>query len=240
MKTKKVLGGLLLGLQMVAVTLGATLCWLVGGMGIDVSHLDGKTYGSYFYRGTGTEQDPFTITRPIHLYNLAKLVNLDSTNGTSFGNMYYQLGYDFDEDGDVEFFNYDDDGNNLGTYSDTLNMNYIDNLEPIGNLDSPFSGVINGNNLTLKNLKINCTGKADGGLFGVTLTDADISNMYIDTIDIDVTNMIIDNSETTDIDRNTDCAFVGYLAGSVESAASFTNVYINKCSLSGQSNVARI
>lgn len=36
-------------------------------------NIEGKTAGAYFARGRGTQDDPFVINRPIHLYNLAWL-----------------------------------------------------------------------------------------------------------------------------------------------------------------------
>ena len=62
----------------------------------------------------------------------------DVTFGTDY--LYFQVGYDFDSDGTLKVYNYDNMGRYLGTsevtsYSKTLNMSYFsgDNaLMPIG------------------------------------------------------------------------------------------------------------
>ncbi|MDL2292281.1 hypothetical protein LJC17_01615 [Acholeplasma sp. OttesenSCG-928-E16] len=53
------------------------------------SNIDGKTTDPYFHRGDGSYTDPFTITRPVHLYNLAKLQEAGAFGNHSY---YFQLG----------------------------------------------------------------------------------------------------------------------------------------------------
>lgn len=135
-------------------------------------NISGSVVEEYFHTGTGTEADPFVITRPIHYYHLVEffqretnLTKFDADFGTDY--LYFQVGYDIDEDGDLEVYNYDNQGIYQGTsdspsYSTTLNMAYYsgDNaLMPIGTNEVPFIGSFDGKadqGIIISNLNIHC------------------------------------------------------------------------------------
>ena len=100
-----------------------TLAWLAAATtSLDINTLNGGVISQYFDSGSGTQDDPYIITRPVHLYNMTELY--DKWEGFAEENHYFQLGKDIDNDGDLEFYAYDDNGVYLETYSDSLNMCY--------------------------------------------------------------------------------------------------------------------
>ncbi len=195
----------------------------------------------------GTENNPFVITKPAHLFNLIGLHETDKLftiagRETKFyeAGAYFEFGKDFDNDGDHEFFEYDDDGHIVlddegnPTYTNYLNMSYYKGgnvLTPLGTASRPFMGHIDGHNKTVQNMHIDGTGCADIGIFGYTTRDASIKDLYFDTIDIDARNGDPNQFNTLYHSQTHDFVNVGYIAGHVESNKSFTNVYINNCQI---------
>lgn len=228
MKRFKLISYLLIGLSSVAlVATGFTFAWLSGATTeVNIEAMQGGIISQYFHCGSGTEQDPFVITRPVHLYNMTELYkNLD---GFAEENHYFQLGYDLDNNGTLEFYNYNNDGT-LGTgYSNSLNMNYYENFHPIGDENKPFGGTFNGSGLTINNLNISGAGLSDIGVFGYVTEDATIQDLYIDNLEIDITDAVDD-------DHNHNNAYVGYIAGHIDDATCFTNTYVNNCEITGNS-----
>lgn len=53
------------------------------------ANINGATVESYFHRGDGTVEHPFTITKPVHLYNLSKLQEAGAFGSTHY---YFQVG----------------------------------------------------------------------------------------------------------------------------------------------------
>ena len=177
---------------------------------LDIQETNGGVITQYFHCGDGSEDDPFVITRPVHLYNMTELY--DKLPGFSEENYYFQLGYDLDEDGDLEFYAYDDNGVYQETYSNSLNMNYYEDFRPIGSEDKQFGGYFDGSNLTISNLQV--LGEDNVGVFGYVNEDAHIQDLYVDALEI-----------------NADSSYVGYIAGYIEDATCFENVYVNDCTL---------
>lgn len=107
----------------------------------------GSTAGAYYASGKGTEEQPFILNKPRHVYNLAWLQYMDTYNddkakssGTSetktIETTYFKLGADIDMSGWV--------------------------TPPIGTKETPFIGNFNGggyviSNLTITNNKANLT-----------------------------------------------------------------------------------
>ncbi len=137
---------------------------------------------SYFHCGTGSEEDPYVITRPRHLYNLSHLQAL----GVFSEKKYFQLGYDLDGDGTLEFYKSDSTSDE---YSTVLDMNeYKGNeatttITSIGSEATPFYGVFEGNGLTIKNLTVDAS-LEDSGLFGYTASRSLIENFILDEVTI--------------------------------------------------------
>ncbi len=119
---------------------------LIAGVAISLSWFDTRTdlnpdeiYGSsetaYFAYGKGTQDEPYGITNPRHLYNLAWLqymgkFNKDTDKDGIINPVYFELGDNID----------------MSKFSSAL--------PPIGTVDNPFVGVFNGNDKKIENLTI--------------------------------------------------------------------------------------
>ena len=100
--------------------------------------------------------------------------------------------------------------NNLaGDYTLTTNISLTsyDDWEPIGSLEAPFTGKINGGGYKIVGLKIDRSAEEYVGLFGVVI-GGEITNLFLENVDI-----------------NGDLS-VGGIAGSVENGT-ITNCYIS-------------
>lgn len=147
----------------------------------------GGSYGevalrSYFERGGGdSEDDPYIITRPRHLYNLSRLQALGAFNTKK----YFQLG--LEGLGGYDYGCYTDDINNtVVPYLDmgSANSSYYHNrITAIGSEVSPFYGEFDGKNVEIKNLTV-FADPEDAGLFGYTATDSVVENLFLTNITI--------------------------------------------------------
>ena len=196
----------------------ASLAWFFISNNVNLS-VTGSFVEAYFHCGTGTQEDPFVITRPIHYYHLVEFYQRTTTlpsPSVNFGTdyLYFQVGYDLDGNSNtLEVYDYDDQGLATGSYSTTLNMAYYsgDNaLMPIGTNEVPFIGSFDGKadkGIIISNLNIHCAERvrvgnntvdraaSDIGVFGY-VADADassdatiIKNTMIDNLTIDLTNV---------------------------------------------------
>lgn len=99
---------------------------------LDINNVTISSTSGYYESGKGTEDDPFIISRPKHLYNLAWLQDLGFYDDDQY---YFELKNDIDMDGLV------------------IPPIGIDGLG-ISNLNHRFIGNFNGNNYTIRNLKV--------------------------------------------------------------------------------------
>lgn len=155
---------------------------------------------SYFHTGTGTKQDPYVITRPIHYYNLTRLQNLgifdlntshagDSTNSSDH-RYYFQVGYDLDnadKDSNVttglDVYASDASDAAVATYLDMSGTTYASNVLSVGNEGMPFYGVYNGSNILIKGLTIHSTPE-DVGVFGYVASSGKVENALFSDLTI--------------------------------------------------------
>ena len=200
----------------------ASIAWFENGRNnLDVD-IAGSVVKEYFHCGDGSSSNPYVITRPIHYYHLVELfqrvTSLSDTSKFGTDYLYFQVGYDIDNDGDLEVYNYDDQGIYQGTgdtpsYSNTLNMAYYsatNALMPIGTNEVPFIGSFDGKadeGIVIANLNIHCAETvdiegesedrvaSDIGIFGYVAdkdtgnTPTVIKNAKFDGITIDLTNV---------------------------------------------------
>ena len=251
MKKFKLLSYLLIGLSSVAlVAAGFTFAWFSGATKeVDINSLRGGVISEYFHPdlgSDGSEQHPYVITKPVHLYNLVELYqNLD---GFAAAGHHFQLGYDFNNDGYCEVYNYNDNGIYQGTdavpsYSTSLNMGYYDTgIKPIGDETHAFIGTFDGSGLEISNLTIKGNNNSDLGFFGYVTADATVKDLYLDNLTIDATSAEKGHHNHTVLEKEADRrdrSFVGYIAGHIEDATCFENVYVNNCTIEGSnSNIA--
>ena len=131
---------------------------------------------SYYERGTGTELDPYIITRPRHLYNFSRLHALGVYDD---GPHFWKLGF---EDGSGV---YEDDESSTKTHFIDMKDSRYD-YEPIiaiGSESSPFKGFFDGQNNEIKNLTVYADPE-DAGLFGYTAHGSIVQNIFLDNITI--------------------------------------------------------
>ena len=234
----------------------ASVAWFASANKFDVD-ITGSVVEEYFHTGNGTQNNPFVITRPIHYYHLVEFFQretaLDTTAEFGTDYLYFQVGYDLDEDGDLEVYDYDDQGIYQGSlespsYSKTLNMAYYsgDNaLMPIGTNEVPFIGVFDGKadeGIVVSNLNIHCAetvivgnntvnrAASDIGMFGY-VSDKDgsdnptiIKNMKVDGLNIDLTDVTSTVASPTTSIAHTDAhAGVAYVGYIAGHVHSYTN-----------------
>ena len=174
--------------------------------------VSGSFVEEYFHCGNGSSEDPFVITRPIHYYHLVEFfqreTDLPAPINADFGidYLYFQVGYDLDNDGDLEVYNYDNQGLYQGdfehpSYSETLNMAYYSDsnaLMPIGTNEVPFIGSFDGNaseGISISNLSIHCAESVvvDGNQVDRAASDIGIFG-YVADEDTGHTKTVIKNS----------------------------------------------
>ena len=125
--------------------------------------MQGSIFTTYFHCGTGTQNDPYVITRPQHLYNLTMLYQ--KLNGFDSTSAYFQIGYDLNNDGDLEVY---------GENDHILDMSSYTNFVPIGTYNHQFKGIFNGNNFIIDNLTVVGQEESDVGIFGYVTDDAEV------------------------------------------------------------------
>lgn len=132
---------------------GITYAWFSRQNNVNLDSIyQGTSAGAYFAYGSGTQDDPYGISEPRHLYNLAWLqylgqFNEDKNNDGKIDSQYYfELANDIDMQGLV--------------------------LPPIGTEDNPFIGNFDGNEFTVSNLTIsNSIGSDNITNYPYTVTD---------------------------------------------------------------------
>ncbi len=97
--------------------------------------VEGLEYDNTPMAGSGTEQDPYAITRPIHMKNVTEAINADNE---AYLEAYYRL------DADIDFAN--------------------EVIEPIGLGEYPFLGQFDGNGHTIRNYQLDAS-QGYAGLF---------------------------------------------------------------------------
>ena len=215
--------------------IGCSLAWFYTPSSIVTNEVNGGLIKSYFHSGNGTQENPFIITRPVHLYNFIALQEeLDEFSSHGF---YFQFGTDLNNDDSPEFYKYNNDGSIVeGEYSTSLNMKYYskEGLDPMGTVAHPFRSKFNGNGLTVSNLTIKGEGHMDVGIFGY-VSDGTVTNLYFDspTISTNGESTSAETADSTHVSHDETCCYNGYLVGHLKTASSFNNVYVNNCSLNG-------
>jgi hypothetical protein len=154
-------------------------------VGISAAHATGS-----FTQGSGTLDDPYIITTCQQLQDMS--VDLDAK---------YALGADVDCSA-TRTWNYD-----AGT------SQYL-GFEPVGTIDSPFTGNLAGNNYSISNLFINRHQQDGVGIFG--------------SLSGGVTNLILEHAHVLGYHH------VGAIAGVVTRTGSITRTSVNETTSSQQ------
>lgn len=184
------------------IFISTTLAWFVDYFTVnDIP--DGGVVTGYFARGDGSKEDPFVITKPIHLYNLAWLQYMGILNQEK------------PDDNDPSktiitqcFFELDPVDEN-GNPIDVLDMTGII-LPPIGTTQYPFVGHFDGNGKTIENLTVsNYISDSDGVDLGIVtrplavdeVKDAEIIGFFgvVGANSDEIKSKIDDDSQAVDI-----------------------------------------
>ena len=160
---------------MIGVLVGAlsvSLTWFAKMNSIDDLEIGGSVLSQYFDSGTGTQADPFVITRPKHWENLVWLHNNVSnfyqaiTDNEVSPEQQNDQGYYFQvgklnetlNDGVYYVYDYTNEGlinpNNTLLNSRTLNLQGLGSLIPIGCDTKPFLGVVNGHGIKVSGFHV--------------------------------------------------------------------------------------
>ena len=179
--------GLIVAGSLAVLTLTAlTVSWFVGPniSTEDDDYLDGLVgLREYFFSGDGSEEKPYEIVSPVHLYNLTRLQNL----GIFPKKTYFQVGHIFDIEGvpTLKCINsYQSDG--TPNYADYLDMEAFcqtSKLYSIGGEGAPFVGEINGNGIPIKNLTIHGNPE-DVGVFGYVAPEGKLEGLVFDNLEV--------------------------------------------------------
>ena len=166
-----------------------------------------------FGGGNGTLTNPYIISTPAHLAQLATYVN---AGNTTYNSKYYKLNNDISLSGYV-------------------------NWTPIGFQGESFQGNFDGNNKKVQNLTINRPTENGIGLFGY-VTNAIIQNLGVENCDITggdgIGGLVGQNISSTIINCYTIGKiegthwFVGGLVGQSQSLSTISNSYAN-CNVNG-------
>ena len=155
-----------------------TFAWFVSTVFMNFNaEFTASSYLSYFESGAGTEDDPYIISAPQHLYNLSWLQNM----GAFEGKTYFKLKNNIDMAGEIS---------GQDTKSGAI--------PPIGTTDNPFIGAFDGNGCVISNLWVSTDiddwkecpegvteySSEHVGLFGAISGSATIKNFNLSRIEV--------------------------------------------------------
>ena len=171
-KRKVVITSLISIIGFLVGALSVSLTWFAKMNSIADLEIGGSVLSQYFDSGTGTQADPFVITRPKHWENLVWLHNnvsnfyqaitddqVDPQQQNDQG-YYFQVGKlnETLNDGIYYVYDYTDGGlinpNNTVMNSRTLNLKGLGSLIPIGCDTKPFLGVLYGHGITVSGFDV--------------------------------------------------------------------------------------
>ncbi|MCR4562067.1 MAG: hypothetical protein K5694_02545 [Bacilli bacterium] len=138
---------------------------------------------SYFETGAGTEENPYVITRPRHMYNLSRLQGL----GVFGAKTYFQLGLEELNGADPSagplcYLN--DSSMTTVPFLDMSTSTYTNNpINAIGSESLPFYGEFDGQSLEIKNLNVYADPE-DAGLFGYTAHGSLVHDLFLSNVTI--------------------------------------------------------
>ena len=206
MKKFRFLLSLLIGICIAGATVSSftlTRAWLAGGNAFGNMNLTASSVSNYFARGDGTENNPYIIEQPIHMYNLSWLQARGIFDDQK---TFFKVAGKNDEPITIDFAG-SLDGNTGRTGA----------LPPIGTDSHTFIGEFDGNGSVLKNLWVSSNpedwkekpsdiGDADTnthvGFFGNIEQNSEGMGV--------VKNFTLENIEVT---SHIDSSFVGLIAG---------------------------
>lgn len=232
-KRKIVITSLVALIGVLVGALSVSLTWFAKMNSIDNLEIGGSVLSQYFDSGTGTQSDPFVITRPKHWENLVWLHNNVSNfyqaitdpevepGQQSDQGYFFQVGKQVNGQGDYYVYDYNDSGlinpQNSSLNSRVLNLKGLGSLIPIGCDTKPFLGVVNGHGITVSGFEVlgfedvnynlqHDSGEAgfnDVGIFGYIGNDSAVQNIYFNDFKIHLANASTTRSNNTVLHNET-------------------------------------
>ena len=179
----------------------------------------GKSRLTYFAGGDGTSSDPYIIRKASHFFNLSYLQNLGLFDNTTY---YFKIDAD--------------DPETTGVVEDTIDFSQAvelyQSIKPIGTVDYPFYGYLDGNNQTLLNLTVDSNGLQDIGIFGYVgaiseLTPAYIHDLFIDSLTINSNPLSTDDDSGFHMHNDGNINIVtGDIVGHIVDYSSLNNIFV--------------
>ena len=195
---------------------------------------------SYFDNSSGdsagTEEKPFIITKPVHLYNLSYLQNKGVFSDKTY---YFQLGKkksmidasSTDTGYYVYSSNLSDETSNTDLTSTDIDMTQYNSgiIQPIGyNPSTSFISVFKGNDISISNLTIQPTETMNNiGVFGYIGDNSSIENFNLD-------NLVINTPVITSADSDTVGLVVGYMNASTSSSIRLEGIGVKDSTINGK------
>ena len=235
---------ILLAVSIFLVSISTTLAWFTNISYIDNDNLTASAITGYFRSGDGTADDPFVISTPRHLYNLAWLQYLGELNKV-------------DKNGKITQYYFKLEDLDDGSRDNVIDVDGLV-LPPIGTTENPFVGHFDGNGVCIKNLTVSNYLSTNTGDFGIVerpLSETAINETttsiigffgVVGAVSEDMQKKLIQEDENADfrsrvnsvhdlflenltVRTETDKSLIGLLAGYVN--GSVGNVGIGKSSI---------
>ena len=235
---------ILLAVSIFLVSISTTLAWFANISYIDNDNLTASAITGYFRSGDGTADDPFVISTPRHLYNLAWLQYLGELNKV-------------DKNGKITQYYFKLEDLDDGSRDNVIDVDGLV-LPPIGTTENPFVGHFDGNGVCIKNLTVSNYLSTSSGDFGIVerpLSETTINETttsiigffgVVGAVSEDMQKKLIQEDENADfrsrvnsvhdlflenltVRTETDKSLIGLLAGYVN--GSVGNVGIGKSSI---------
>ena len=206
----------------------ASVAWFEPNTDVRLDSGSGSTAASYFASGDGSADQPYEITLPIHLYNLAWLQYLGQFN-TKEAPIYFKLGDDID----------------MSSFGSAL--------PPVGTESEPFIGVFDGGGYTISNLTVSdnitdnggdisikpntvtsVTGCSVIGFFGIVGDPSNLAltnfskDSNLDYSESSISNFYLENAAVESTASNT---LIGVVAGYVGSGGSVKDIGVKNGSI---------
>ena len=190
----------------------------------------GRTRVNYFAAGEGSQNNPFIINKPEHMFNLSMLQNLgyledQDANITGLQPFYFKVA------------NTDTGDPIVIDFSDPSVPEFYRTIPPIGDHIYPFIGIFDGNFSVLQHLTIDGIGKQDIGFFGYLGTNSLVKNLFIESPTI-LSNPI-PSEVTLDFHVHNDDLInraTGYIVGHLGIDSLLENVFVIDPTINSLSN----
>lgn len=184
----------------------------------------GQARNSYFASGTGTEELPYIISKPLHFFNLAYL-----QNSGYFGTQQYYFKVANKTTGNPITID----------FAATGVLPLFRTIKPIGTSQEKFIGIFDGNSSTLANFYVDGTGRQDIGVFGYIGATGSVTNLFLDSVTIYSNPSSSDSTATYHFhnDYRINVA-TGYIVGHLAEDAILANVFVMSPKISSLSNTA--